>query len=325
MKQPKQILFKSVLANQMQEFVQARQLSGTDYRSQAQLLKLFDQFLVQEQVQQTKLNATIYQHYLSQCSHLSERSLLNRISVIRQFYRFLAQTGQSSFSPEPIVNKKNYEVYVPTIFTLPELKCLFAQAKTLPPHNPSIRAKTFYTLLGLLYTTGIRIGEALALNLEDYSNQTQRIHIRQGKFRKARWLCLKASTCELLDNYLRERLQWASYTLQSPFFISLRKNRLSYSAASVTFRTVLKACHWGKQHSPHLHDLRHTFAVHRLTQWYQQGIDINACLPALATYLGHVDIAATQVYLHTTPQLLALVSDNFHQWFQERVINGEQK
>jgi len=325
MRKPKLLQFESVFASQMQDFVQSRQLSGSDYSSQTRILKLFDEFLIQENFRQTNLTAAIYQDYLSHCCDISQRSLGNRISVIRQFCLFLAQVSQQAFIPEPMANKKYYEVYTPTIFTVLEVTQLLAQAKTLPPHNLPIRSKTFYTLLGLLYTTGLRIGEALALNINDYSNQTQRIHIRQGKFRKERWLCLTASTCKVLDDYLRERQQWAAYTLQSPFFISLRKNRLSYPAASVTFRTVLKACHLGNKGKSHLQDVRHTFAVHRLTQWYQQGVDINAYLPALATHLGHVDIASTQVYLHTTPELMALVSDNFHQWFQEQVVNGETK
>lgn len=324
MSHPKPIIFQSVFALQMQYFIQARQLSGSDYTGQTRLLWHFDQFLVQEDFTQPALNASIYQDYLSHCSHLSQRSLGNNISVIRQFCLYLNPIDNTLFVPEPMTINKNYEVYIPTIFTQQEIKQLLLQAKTLPPCHIPIRAHTFYTLLGLLYTTGIRIGEALALNICDYSNQTQRLHIRKGKFHKERWVALTESTCHVLNDYLKKREKWVIIsTLHAPFFISLRKNRLSQSAASVTFRTVLKQSLMGMKSKAHLHDIRHTFAVHRLTLWYQQGVDINAHLPALATHMGHVSIASTQVYLQTTPQLLALVNNNFHKWFQQQVIDGD--
>jgi site-specific recombinase XerD len=325
MSHSKPIIFHSVFALQMQHFVQARQLSGSDYIGQARLLWHFDQFLVQEGFVQPALNSSIYQNYLSHCIHLSQRSLGNNISVIRQFCLYLNQTGNTLFVPEPVIINKYHEVYIPTIFTQQEIKQLLQQAKLLPPCHSSIRAHTFYTLLGLLYTTGIRIGEALALNVNDYSSRRQRLHIRRGKFHKERWLALTESTCHVLNDYLKERTRWAMLTEQPPFFISLRKHRLSQSAATVAFKSVLKQSLKGKKIKAHLHDIRHTFAVHRLTLWYQQDVDINVHLPALATHMGHVSIRSTQVYLHTTPELLALVNANFHKWFQQQVINGDKK
>jgi site-specific recombinase XerD len=325
MSNPKPIIFQSIFAFQMHQFVKIRQLSGSDYTSQARLLWHFDQFLVQENFTKLELNAFIYQAYLSHCTHLNQRSLGNNISVIRQFCLYLNQAGNTLFLPEPVTINRHYEVYTPTIFTQQEIKQLLQQAKILPPCHSPIRAHTFYTLLGLLYTTGIRIGEALALNVNDYSRQRQRLHIRRGKFHKERWLALTESTCHVLNDYLKERTRWATLTEHPPFFISLRKNRLSQSAATVAFKSVLKQSLKGKKIKAHLHDIRHTFAVHRLTLWYQQGVDINAHLPALATHMGHVSIRSTQIYLHTTPELLALVNANFHKWFQQQVINGDKK
>lgn len=316
----KPIIFQSVFALQMQYFVQACQLSGSDYTGQSRLLWHFDQFLVQVDFTESELNAIIYQDYLNHCTHLCQRSLGNNLSVIRKFCLYLNQTGNTLFVPEPMTINKSHEAYIPTIFTQQEIKQLLLQAKTLPPCRIPIRAHTFYTLLGLLYTTGIRIGEALALNINDYFSQTQRLHVRKGKFRKERWVALTESTCNVLNDYLKEKEQWVTTTQESPFFISLRKNRLSESAANLAFRTVLKKSIMQKKSKAHLHDVRHTFAVHRLTLWYQQGVDINALLPALATHMGHVSITSTQIYLHTTPQLLALVNNNFHKWFQQQVI-----
>ncbi len=325
MTQRKLMVFQSIFAEQMKAFILTRQLSGSDYHSQIALLWYFDQFLVKYNFNQSTLCPEIYQQYRQSATGLAPRSLGNRLSVIRQFCLFLAQTVEGSFIPEPEHHKKNYETYIPYIFTPEEIKRLLTQAKALPGHNSPIRAKTFYTLLGLLYTTGLRVGEARALNLSDYFKNTQRLHIRQGKFRKERWVCLSASTGKVLDDYLKERKNWSTVTPDSPFFISLRKNRISYSAIIVAFNTVLKQCSinaGNKQHKPHLQDVRHSFAVQRLTQWYQQGIDINAHLPALSTHMGHVNIMSTQVYLHTTPQLLALVNENFHRWFLQRIHNG---
>jgi integrase len=197
---------------------------------------------------------------------------------------------------------------------------LLAEAAKLQP-QPSLRPHTYLALFGLLYTTGIRIGEALALNIKDFYPESTRLHIRKGKFHKSRWVPLAPSTCTILQNYIHNRHNVMPSAEDTPLFISLKLRRLSHCTVHQTFCDLLKQCriHKGKGHGPRIHDLRHTFAVHRLVQWYGDGQDINARLPALATYMGHVGVGSTQIYIQATAEL----SEQAHQRFLRYVRNNK--
>ncbi len=189
---------------------------------------------------------------------------------------------------------------------------MLAEAARLQP-PPSLRPHTYRTLFGLLYTTGLRIGEALALNIKDFYPDSMLLYIRQGKFHKSRWVPLAPSTCTILQSYIQKRHNTSPLEEDAPMFVSLRNRRLSYCAVHQTFCCLLKQCriHKDKDNGPRIHDLRHTFAVHRLVQWYGDGQDINARLPALATYMGHVSIGSTQIYIQATPELYEKANQRF--------------
>lgn len=111
-----------------------------------------------------------------------------------------------------------------------------------------------------------------------------------------------------------------------PLFISTHRTRLDDSTANVTFATLLSRCGIPKtkKHGPRIHDLRHTFAVHRLLGWYRDGQDINARLPALATYMGHVYISSTQIYIQATPELQQCANERFLSYARiNHIIGGE--
>jgi site-specific recombinase XerD len=168
-----------------------------------------------------------------------------------------------------------------------------------------------------LYTTGLRIREALSLNCDDYIPQEKLIHIRQGKFRKERYVILSHSMNKNLKSYLEKHKILFPSTSDSPLFIGMRKKRLIYNSVHARFRQLLKTLLnlSSKKYYPRIHDLRHTFAVHRLLQWYDSGEDINVKLPFLSTYMGHVKITSTQVYIHATKELLQKGSNRFHHFF----------
>jgi site-specific recombinase XerD len=193
-------------------------------------------------------------------------------------------------------------------------------ASKLPPAN-ALRPHTYRILLGLLYSTGIRIGEALALNIENFQKAEQRLYIAQGKFRKARWVPLSPSTCRALHQYLHKRLKLRPRSPDSPLLLNQRSRRLTPCTVHQTFHYLLRQCRirHSKLTGPRIHDLRHTFAVQRLLGWYRDGLDLNARLPWLATYMGHVDVHSTQVYLQATPELIAQVHQRFHNHYLNQV------
>ena len=311
---------QSPLAVDIQNFINLRRLSGTDYQSQAQLLGYFDRFLVEQQMSEPRISREITERYLESLSHLAPRTRYNRFCVLRQLCEYLARTDPEGYVPEPLKVIPSQGAHQPYIYQNSELLALLAAASKLPPEN-SLRPYTYRTLLGVLYSTGIRIGEALALNLEHFHSEEQLLYIAEGKFRKARWVPLSASTCRVLEQYVRKRLQMRPRSLDSPLLLNQRSRRLQRCTVNQSFRHLLRHCgiHHSKHTGPRIHDLRHTFAVHRLLAWYRDGQDVNARLPWLATYMGHVDVHSTQVYLQATPELIEHVDRRFHNHYLHQV------
>lgn len=315
--------FHSAMAERMKGFVALRRLAGTDYQSQTRLLIYFDAFLVKEHFHQPCLTREIIQRYLNSLSRLHPRTRYNRFSVVSQFARYLSRFEPQSYLPETPPSTKSQTSRIPYIFTQTQIRVLLAEASKLPP-NHSLRPHTYRTLFGLLYTTGLRIGEALALTLKDFYPLSMRLHIREGKFHKPRWVPLSPSTSAILQHYIDQRQQLLPSTQDAPLFISLRHRPLDPSTVYQTFCTLLQQCRIpkGKGHGPRIHDLRHTFAVHRLLKWYGDGQDINARLPALATYMGHVGVSSTQIYIQATPELFEQAHQRFLTYVQNNITHG---
>jgi site-specific recombinase XerD len=316
--------FGSCLAKRMENFVALRRLAETDYQSQTRLLVYFDRFLAKEHFNEPCLTREIVQRYLSSLSYLHPRTRYNRFSVVSQFCRYLCRFEPLCYVPEAIRSAKPETSRIPYIFTKTQIQDLLAKAAKLQPQH-SLRPHTYRTLFGLLYTTGLRVGEALALDIKDFYPEPMRLYIREGKFRKSRWVPLALSTCEILQKYIDKRQNTMPPAEDDPLFISLRHSRLHHRTVYQTFCALLKQCqiHKGKAHGPRIHDLRHSFAVHRLLEWYGDGQDINARLPALATYMGHVGVGSTQIYIQATPELYQQAHQRFLTYVRSNnITNG---
>jgi site-specific recombinase XerD len=314
------IELQSWLSEQIGRFIELRRLSGTDYSSQARLLRYFDRFLVEQYPNESFVTRHIIDHYLQSLSHLRPRVQLNRLCVVRQLCRHIAQTEPRCHVPEPMRCVTAPKVFHPYIFSEQEIVALLSAASALPPLE-SLRPHTYRTLFGLLYTTGIRIGEAFALTLKDFHSELDLLYIAEGKFRKARWVPLHPSTSRILNQYIEYRLRNGPRTPDLPLFINLRTHSLRHCSVYQTFRQLLEKCGipHNKHTGPRIHDLRHTFAVHRLLAWYRDKQDVNARLPALATYMGHINVCSTHIYLRPTAELLEQVSNRFHNHYLQNL------
>jgi len=312
--------FYSCLAPKIQDFINLRRLSGTNYHSQALLLSYFDHFLAELSYQGSTVTREIIDEYQARLLTLAPRSRNNRFCVVRQLCEYIAASHPQSYIPESMRNISSNVTFKPYIYTLSDIQALMNGAAKLPPTD-SLRPHTSRALIGLLYATGIRIGEALALNIEDFYHDEERLFVANGKFRKARWIPLTTSTCTAVGAYIKKRCQCYRCTPDSPLFINVRNRRLKHSSVSHDFHLLLE---WAgiprhkKQH-PRLHDLRHTFATQRLLSWYKEGLDVNALLPALATYMGHVGVVSTQLYLQPTKDLVEQVNQRFYCHYLEQV------
>jgi len=315
-------VFNSCLAAQISAFIALRRLSGTDYDSQARMLQYVDRFLVDQDIQEPCITREIWDGYRDSLEGLARRTQANRMCVLRQLCEYLARTDPPYFIPEPVHSPPSRGAHRAYIFTHEQVGALLSAASTLPPPG-SLRPETYHTLFGLLYSTGIRIGEAFGLNIEHFFSEKRRLYIAEGKFRKSRWIVLSAYTTEALSRYVMRRMTREPNSPESPLLLNERRRRLCHPTVRKGFMDVLHACGipWNRQAGPRIHDWRHTFAVHRLLAWYRDGEDVNARLPALATYMGHVDISSTQVYLQPTAELLGEVDRRFHDHFLNHVIS----
>ena len=315
-------IFKSCLAAQINAFIALRRLSGTDYGSQAKLLQYVDRFLADRHIQEPRITREIWDGYRDSLVGVAVRTQANRMCVLRQLCEYLARTDPPCFIPEPMRAPPSRGAHRAYIFTHEQVGALLSAASTLPPPR-SLRPETYRTLFGLLYSTGIRIGEAFGLNIEHFFPEQRRLYIAEGKFRKSRWIVLSASATEALSQYVMRRMTREPNGPEAPLLLNERRQRLCHPTVRKGFMDVLHACGipWNRQSGPRLHDWRHSFAVHRLLAWYRDGEDVNARLPALATYMGHVDISSTQVYLQPTAELLGEVDHRFHDYFLSHVIS----
>lgn len=314
--------FLSVLAHRFSDFVEFRRSSGVNSHKQIQRLRPFDRFLDQDGFQGRWPTRDTVERYMATAKHLHPRTRDNYFSVVRQFCLFLRLFEPECFVPEQMLPRERSSSQVPHIYSEPEIKDMLAAALELPPPG-SLRPKTYYTLLGLLHTTGLRGGEAFALNLSDFEVEQNLLFIRNGKFGKSRLVPISPSTSEVLQLYVEHRTLAVPAAPQDPLFINLKGRRLYHSNVEPAFGQVLRRSGLFDSKGitgSRLHWLRHTFACTRLLAWYREGKDVNALLPALATYLGHVKVSSTQVYLRATAELREEASQRFLDNFRQNIL-----
>jgi integrase/recombinase XerD len=183
----------------------------------------------------------------------------------------------------------------------------------------SLRPLVFSTLVGLLYSTGLRIGEALKLTIGDVDLKRRLIQVREAKFKKSRYVPISQSAADHLAGYLHRRRKAGFPTSSnSPVFVGPRGGNYGKSTIATIFLEIVRkiGIRGPKgQRGPRIHDFRHTFAVNRLLAWHREGTNLFAKLPLLSTYLGHTSLAGTEVYLHATAELLESVGKRFHSHF----------
>jgi integrase len=230
---------------------------------------------------------------------------VSRMAVARGFARHLAGTDPRTQVPPVGMLPYRRHRRVPYIYSQAEIASLMAQARLTI--RSQFRAATFECLIGLLAATGMRVGEAIRLDELDIDWCDNVLVVRASKFGKSREVPLRVSTVVALATYarLRDRLQPSRNT--PSFFVSIVGTRLIYADVLVTFHKLIDAAGIGAQTAavrPHIHDLRHSFAVHTLVDWYGNGEDVEARLPRLATYLGHSEPRSTYWYLSGAAELL---------------------
>jgi integrase len=303
-------LFTSWLRPHFERFVALKRASGLIYKSQRNLLLAFDRYVGQHFPEAPLLQEHLIQ-YVASLERLSPRGRDNVVGVVWPALTHAHRHGAFVEQPpaRPARPSRYWRWRPPRIVSATEVGNILAAARQLPPER-SLRPATTATLLGLLYTTGVRIGEALALDVGDLDRRDRILTVRKGKFGKSRALPLRESVAEALACYVDHPLRPVGTDEAAPIFISGRRRRLSYSAALAAARTAcIQAGIADSQ--PRMHDFRHTFAISRVARWQAQGRDVDALLPALSTYLGHVSVENTRLYLTANGVLLEQAAVRF--------------
>jgi integrase/recombinase XerD len=244
------------------------------------------------------------------------RSWYVRYSALLGFYRYALTRGYAKDSPLPVAIPKRPQPFVPYIYSREELKRLLEGALTYQKNRGRLEPLVIKTLLLFLYGTGLRVRESLALTQADMDLGAGVVTVRESKFFKSRLVPLGPQLLKGLVTYARQRkVAGHSEDSGAPFFIARNGRAINMSTLQGNFRRIRK--HVGihrndsATHQPRIHDLRHTFTVHRLVSWYREGAEVQHLLPYLSVYLGHAYLAATSVYLSMTPELLVEASRRF--------------
>ncbi len=290
------------------EYLAMRRALGYSMRGQDRLLASFLDHI--DQVGAASITTDLAVAWATNTRPGTNRAQHNaRLTVVRMFATHVHAWDPTTEIPPADLMPFHYRRVTPHLFTPQDIDALMRAAGDL---KPRLRALTHMTLIGLLATTGMRVGEACGLDRRDVDCDAGILTIRAGKLGKAREVPLHPTTSQALRHHDQQRDQLCPMASTAGFFVNTRGRR---QAANKVPEVFARLCHAagvgpapGGRH-PRVHDLRHTFCVATILDWCRTGVDVHASLPLLSTYLGHVDPAATYWYLQATPELLALAAD----------------
>ncbi len=298
----------SALNDVLRKYVTVRRALGTQFREPAVTLGHFVAFLEREGAEFITTDLAL--RWAMEPQRVQRATWARRLSQVRGFAAWLSGFDPRTEVPPRGLIEARHRRTKPHIFAQKEIEQLMSEAYRLPSPT-GLRALTYGTLIGLLAATGLRPGEAPALDVHDVDLTNGILAIRQTKFGKSRFVPLDDSTRAALAHYAQRRDELCPHRGTGAFFVSERGTRLDQRAARRTFAKLsyvigLRPTAEGRRlgRGPRLQDFRHTFATRRLVEWYRAGLNVEREMPKLATYLGPVSTSNTYWYIEAIPELL---------------------
>ena len=293
------------LRQALSDYLRIRRRLGFKLETDQPLLERFVEFMERAGAERITSELTVMWAMLPQDAHPHRWG--QRLTIVRVFARYVATLDPDSEIPSVDLLPARRPRVAPYIYSPEEITALMKAAGQL---TPPVRAGLFGTVIGLLASTGLRLGEALGLDRHDVDLHDGALHVRVGKT-KQREVPLHPTATRALRDYARLRDRRWPQPSSPAFFLNLRGGRMAKGDFNDGFRKLIAQIGLegaGERARPRPHDLRHTMAVNTLLDWIEAGEDIDRRMPELSTFLGHVQPESTYWYLQAVPALMALIA-----------------
>ena len=303
----------------IEKYISLQQSLGKKYDTHYKILCDFDSFIAAQKINTPKaVKSEHILHWLAQmqCNKTVRKS---KASLVKRYFDYLTGLGIRSCNPASVVvtelGRAPQRKHQPFIFSKAQILTILKYSKQLPPsHIFKLRPQVCYMMLALVYALGLRSGEVRKLQFHNIDMERRTLRIEGTKFYKSRIIPFGPKIHRCLKEYMAERQRiFAPIRPNDPLFITSRRREIGRTTLNNVFHLLTKPLEPRPSSPPRLYDLRHTFAVHRLLRWYQEGVDVQSKLTLLSTFMGHTRICSTEVYLTITMDLLKEANKRFHQ------------
>lgn len=306
----------SALSEAVKEYLALRRSLGYKLEAHGRLLPQFVEFL--EQRRATVITTALALEWATQPTGGSVVWWHQRLAIVAGFARSLQASDPRHEVPAIDLLPAKFRRAIPYLYSEAEIGALMQSARRIP--SP-LKAATYETLIGLLAVTGMRIGEAIALDRADMELPEGRLTVRHAKNGRSREVALHRTTVEALDAYARVRDDLCPRPKDPCFLVTNGGARLHKGTIWHEFDRLRRAIGLDREtlgRQARIHDIRHTFVLRTLLGWYREDVDIDAQLPLLSTFLGHVHPSDTYWYFEGAPQLLALAAQRLERTWERR-------
>ena len=314
--------YKSVLAPVIESFTEMKRELGFKYVSECKLLRRIDQSALNHRLDDIILSKDFVSEFIKKNPNGKDINITSRVTVIRELAKYMIAQGYKAYVVPPLPRGSYRSSFVPYIFTDEELKKIFLAADRFAS-SPSLDNQFYHqrdkypVIFRILYSTGMRIGEVLQLQLKDIDFEKNTFMITEAKNNKDRLIPVHPVTMKYLKNYVTEK---CIFDDRQHIFTNREHQPITTRTVYGIFRKILRIAgipHAGKSKGPTVHSFRHTFCVHRLRDWVKEGRNISALFPYLCAYMGHADTRCTEYYLRLTADLYPDIVVRSEKYFNE--------